>query len=262
MNAWRWVVMAAALIAGACNETYNTSPADGITPWPFTVDQLTLSCEPPAKVFVTTPDGRRYAVNGAARRDAPPMTEIQADSDTWPVIERGLELCRTGQGSLRLTGNARRPIASPLVRPEFTVTVSQIVGTTASAYANGAVDRQFPKLSITCGAGNPSVFVDLVRAPATPPPLQGVFGTFQVDGRPSQRFELSWTGEGGKWMLRSGGGSSRADDARLVAAMLAGREVTFTGPSTFAPSEPVTWDLSGFGEQLDAVRTLCGVRGL
>jgi len=59
-------------------------------------------------------------------------------------------------------------------------------------------------LRISCEPGRaPFLFLDLIRVPASGPPLRGVYGTFAGDGAP-ERLELSWTGNAAHWTVRTG----------------------------------------------------------
>ena len=59
-----WVVLGGASLVGLVAMA-NWSGSEAIDPWPFKIDEVTLSCER-SQVLVTAPDGRRYAVNGTA----------------------------------------------------------------------------------------------------------------------------------------------------------------------------------------------------
>lgn len=230
-----------------------------IQPWPFTVAWVDLTCEAPSKVFATAPDGRRFAVNGAARSDAPLMTDIQAYYDTAGLIQRGLSLCRDHSGPLRLTAPAQVAQAPEQVPRDnaFSVEASRLGGITATALSETVVDGSRPEVSFACEGGRATfLFLDLQRAPQTPPPLRGVYGSFRIDDGTPQRVELSWAGTGGQWSLRSD--DDHSVEARLVPAILAGQRLVFEGPAGFTSGEPVEWAMSGFGERMAAVREACG----
>jgi hypothetical protein len=259
----RSLVIAVALL-GACEPREEPRrPAPGsasetLTPWPFTVDRVELSCEAPSRVFVTTLDGRRFAVNGAARSDAPLMREIQGYYDASALIERGLRICESGGAPLQLIApRAADSTPAPPPAPTFTVEASQLGGIIASAEANSTIDGHLPTLSFSCDGGAATrVSFDLIRAPQTPPPLRGVYGTFQVDDLAPRRVEVSWGGPRGRWMIRSDDASSV--EAELVPVMLSGQQVTFIGPSGFTTGEPVVWAMTGFGDHLLNLRDVCG----
>jgi hypothetical protein len=72
--------------------------------WPFTVNQVTLSCQRYRAVVITTSDGKTYAYNRKAKsqlKHLPDASTITKPSPYGPrtympdpgLIERGLELC-------------------------------------------------------------------------------------------------------------------------------------------------------------------------
>jgi hypothetical protein len=115
------VVLAALAMAACSNPTTTTPSASSVEApagsigaeevsrgdfgedWPLTVDSGVLACQGAGAVTFTALDGTTYAVNGLAQ-SATPYPEIDpiwADSgkpkvDIGPLIDRGLDLCATG----------------------------------------------------------------------------------------------------------------------------------------------------------------------
>lgn len=80
--------------------------AETLSPWPFTVDEVTLRCRQPTgagwgMATATTSDGREFALNGTARSRYAPVDPIWAPNpairgtkiDIGPAINRALALC-------------------------------------------------------------------------------------------------------------------------------------------------------------------------
>ncbi|WP_048707408.1 hypothetical protein [Microvirga massiliensis] len=238
--------------------------ADTFDPWPFKTDEITLSCEL-SRVFVTTPDGRRYAVNGTARNFAPEprIQTIQAHYDISAVIRRGLELCDTGSRPIRIAAPVR--VAPPEPDPPSLKIEAGGLGTGffGTVEANEVIDGKRPELTFACKPGEPlGLQLDLIRAPQTAPPLRGVFGTFQIDGTEPVKVELAWVGLNGQWLLQRETDQDRVlQDDRLARALLKGQRVTFTGPAGFIAHSRITWALASLGDHFDEIRKTCGVRG-
>lgn len=260
----RWIggVIALALSTAACGDGQQTPSnssqpvGETIEPWPFNVDEVTLSCDPPGSmaVFVTSPNGKRYAVNGAARSEAPLMRDIQAVVDVQPLIRRGLKLCRDGGRTLRLYATKVEP-RPDAVAPKFTVEKADYGGGyDVNMESETVIDGRHPRLSLTCGDGKPFVFIDVIQGPEIPPPLRGVHASFRVDGDSPVRYEVSW-GMDGQWTLRSG--DERLADRRLIQAIAGGSEVVLQGPARYMPEGAIRWRLDGFGDRAGEVRGLC-----
>lgn len=269
-------LVAAILGLSACSRAPDAG-FETLEPWPFTVETVVLSCEPASippdvsqtaaetlrrhggKIFVTTEDGRRFAVNGTARAAAPLMTDIQAVVDTSPVIRRGLELCRGEGGSVRLVRSTAGTAAPPptVGPPAYTLRPQEIGdGYFATAQANEVINGVRPELTLACERGHaPMVLINVGEPPRTPPPLRGVYASFAIAGASTQRLEMSW-GTETMWTLRSG--DERREDAALARAILAGGEVRFTGAARYMPEETLTWDFAQFGEELGRIRVECG----
>jgi hypothetical protein len=234
-----------------------------IDPWPFKTTEVTLSCDR-NRVFVTTPDGRRYGVNGTARTFAPePRVEsIQAYYDTSAVIRRGNQLCETQSGPIRIVAPARTAPPDPN-RPSLKIEPRLPKGFYATVEAVEVVDGKRPKLTFECKPGEPlGLQMNFIRAPQTAPPLRGVFGNFQVDAAPAVNVELSW-GMNGLWMLRGTTDQDRVgQEDRLVRAMLAGQQIRFSGPAVYLASSPITWKLAELGTDFSKVRATCGTSAM
>ena len=60
---------AALLTLAGCNRNGATLSAQDVGPqWPFTVSEVRVVCAPTLALFITTDDGKAYAVNGQAER--------------------------------------------------------------------------------------------------------------------------------------------------------------------------------------------------
>ena len=112
-----------------------------------------------------------------------------------------------------------------------------------------AIDGRRPVLTLSCGSHRASFWLELVRVPdAAPGPS---YGLFKVDDGAPVRLPLTWLG-GDKWAL-----NVEADaEARLVGAMVAGRNIYFTGPEG-TTDRVYRWDLARLGAQLEEVRQGC-----
>lgn len=120
---------------------------------------------------------------------------------------------------------------------------------TVSLQSEDSIDGRRWLLSLFCGVRRKSLWLELVRAPdATPGPS---FGSFKVDDGAPVRLPLAWLG-GDKWRV----GVDAEGEARLVRAMVAGRNVYFTGPEG-TTDRVYRWDLERLGEGLGEVRQRC-----
>lgn len=227
-----------AILAG-CEAT----KIETLTPWPFRPDQVTLSCEPftvgdltSRRVFVTTPDGRRYAANGSARAVAPLTTPIETDPDTSAVISRGLKLCADEAGPLvirRPPQPASRP--SPARTPSAVTVTKSILGPGITIQSDGSSEPA--KLHISCDDGVASNLMFELEVRSPPAPLRGVFADFRLSRGSSSRVELS---QGGVpfWMVRDRGGVA---ERTAVARVLRGSAVTVTLSPPWGSGRPMTW---------------------
>lgn len=253
----RWALAAAALL-GCCGRPIEAPGDETLTPWPFTLDTVTLSCRGGAArmVFVETDDGRTFAVNGSARSEAPLMRDIQAEVNLAPLIARGLRLCDAGTGSVRL----KRPLETSEARIE-TAPASFVIepsdysdGVHATLEAQNAISGTRPRLTLGCSPGRaPMIILNLVQAPRTPPPLRGVMARFQI-GAQERSIEMSW-GLDATWTLRSG--DARLEDAQLTQLILEAGELAFIGDRQYMPAQAIHWDLAAHPDELARVRQLC-----
>lgn len=211
-------------------------PTEEFDPWPFRVDAVTLECKV-GRVYVTAPDGSRYGVNGSARGNSAGTEPIQSHYDVQPVIDRGLELCRSGADRARLVRPAaaarRDPLAgSSRIEPE----PSGVGGLALVTDESTAIGGQRPSLHASCSAdGSPDMSIDTARPPSRPPPLRGVFMRLTIDGEP-QRIEAAWA-LGSIWTTRE---LSEAAELRLVRALAEARAVQLEGLDGFAAT-PISW---------------------
>jgi len=112
------------------------------------------------------------------------------------------------------------------------------------------VDRRRPKLTLVCRAGKPATFrLDLVRPPASPPPLR-VFAQVQVKGGPEVTIELGLV-EGAIWepkMPRPDQPQFEAPDRNnqdrvlpILHAFSRERALTITPPAAYGPAGKLVW---------------------
>lgn len=230
-----------------------------IEPWPFNVTSVVLACENPGrKVFVTTADGQRYAVNGSARSDAPLMRDIQAEMNLGPLIEMGLGLCDRGQGPLTLVApppqveapGGAAPIAPMAIEPAGYGDTMHI-----SLQSDQLIAGQRSTLTVACKPdGPPMILFDLVTRPGTPPPLRGVYATIDAGDGP-QSVEMSY-GAGVIWTFRSG--DTRELDTRLVRTLLESNRFEMQASNRYMPRTRLVWRVQGAPEDMARFRSLCG----
>lgn len=229
-----------------------------LEPWPFNVTSVVLECENPArKVFVTTANGQRYAVNGTARADAPLMRDIQAEMDLEPLIRMGLGLCDRGEGPITLIApppqveapGGSLPIAPLRIEP---------VGYGDGVFFHFDSDQIYagarPQLSISCERDRPPMIqFDLITAPRTPPPLRGVDAYVRTDR--GTTVEMSYF-MNGVWTLRSG--DTRELDTELVRQMIESNRFELGASNRYMPRETFVWRVHGAPEDVARFRSLCG----
>lgn len=256
----RSLVFATVLFAVAACGQPTRHTEETMEPWPFNVPAAELSCVtdgPMLRVFATTPDGRRFAVNGAARSEAPLMTPIQGHYQTGDLIDRGLALCRSGSGPIRLVAPAQPALPDPGPPTYRIQPADDGRGFFVIAESSQIIDGRHPKLTFSCGGGRtPFLTIDFIRVPPSGPPLRGTFGTMTIGDDSPQRLEWSWTGDKAVWTIRTGDDS--ADHTQLVRAVVRAGAVTVAGPATYTPSEPINWTLADFGESLQQINATCG----
>ena len=236
-------------------DAVQSDSSESMTPWPLTVSEAWLSCEAPGRVFVRTPDGRRFAVNGAASSQARLFIDIQANYDARPLIERGLRLCVEGVSELHLVNRTPVVNATAPAAPTYSTEPSLLGGLTANFTSDALVDGQRAQLSLSCDRSGAFVFMNLVRVPPSAPPQGGLSAQFQVDRAAPLHFDLTWTGDGAGWTLDDG--DARRRHARLTRAILAGQRVTLTPPHRYTAGEAITWNIAGLGDRLADMRRAC-----
>ena len=112
------------------------------------------------------------------------------------------------------------------------------------------VDGRRPELTLTCADGFGSFWLALGRT--LEPGPAGAHGTIKVDDGAPLRLALTWLGED-RWAPRVGHDVETA----LVRAMVAGRNVYFSGPEG-TTDRAYRWDLSRVGAGLEELRRRCG----
>jgi hypothetical protein len=122
------------------------------------------------------------------------------------------------------------------------------------------VDGRRPTLTLVCRADEPVTFqLNLVRPPASPPPLRGVFAQMQVKGGPEVTVELGWTG-GAAWQARiphPAQDYSDTDDRNnqqrflpILHAFTRERKLTLRPPAAYTPGGDVVWSPQTMGPHL------------
>lgn len=228
-----------------------------LDPWPFKPQSVTLTCETNnaggKAVFVTTPDGTRYAVNGTARARAPAMDPINSDYRVDAAIQAGLALCDGGGGSAEFVAPPK--VAETVPTAETPTTVARVsvdsgpVGTFVTMKSDGGE----AVLSLECRGGEPTGFqVAFGSVPPTPPPLRGTMATVETDGA-KRVLEMGW-GMKDRWFPRRDMDAEKAKARAAASAILNAKEIAVYGPSGFTPSLPRTWRL---GDEMATVRKAC-----
>ena len=120
---------------------------------------------------------------------------------------------------------------------------------TVTLESEDAIDGRRPLLNLFCGVRRKSFWLELVRAPDAAPGL--TYGSFKVDDGAPVRLPLTWLG-GDKWRVAV----DAEGEARLVRAMVAGRNIYFAGPEG-TTDRVYRWDLERLGSQLGEVRERC-----
>jgi len=127
---------------------------------------------------------------------------------------------------------------------------SDVGAFTVSIQSEDAIDGRRPLLNLFCGERRKSFWLELVTEPEVEPGPS--FGAFKVDDGAPVRLPLTWLG-GDKWRVAV----DAEGEARLVRAMVAGRNIYFTGPEG-TTDRVYRWDLEQrLGGQLEAVRQGC-----
>jgi len=265
IRAWRRLAVTGAIfVAASCSR-----PAEEVLePWPFKPTRLTLSCEA-GRVFVTTPEGQRCAVNGSARPLAPITDEIQSHYNTSHVIQRGLALCQAKSDPITIKAPAALSAAGAgLLPPKATAKPAEVIadGTFLTIEADTLIDGRRPELTLVCEPGKKAdVQLDLVRAPAVPAPLRGMFGIFQVDQQPERRIELAWLTEGDRTVRTPHPAqteTARTDvinESNLLQTLrsfLRGSELRLVASDRYF--ESATWSKRTLGEHLSAAERCIG----
>jgi hypothetical protein len=263
-RSWRSFALTAVVVSASCSR-----PAEEVLePWPFKPTRLNLSCEA-GRVFVTTPEGRRYAANGSARAIAPITDEIQSHYDTSHVIQRGLALCEAKSDPITIKAPAAAgPTGIGAPAPKATLKPAEIApeGTFLTIEADTVIDGRRPELTLICEPSKKlDVQFELVQVPETAAPLRGLFGTFRVDQQPEQRIELAWLSED-DWTARTPH-PAQTDTARtdivnqgillqLLRSFVGGGKLHLSASDRYFQS--VTWSKSTFGEHLAAAERCVG----
>ncbi len=116
------------------------------------------------------------------------------------------------------------------------------------------------RLTLVCEPGTPATFqADLVRPPASPPPLRDVFAQLQAKGGPEVTIELGWMG-GARWQARVPHPSqpqSDTDDRNnqqrilpILHAFSRERKLTLRPPKDYSPGGEVVWSPQTLGPHL------------
>lgn len=123
---------------------------------------------------------------------------------------------------------------------------------TVTLQSEDSIDGRRPLLNLFCGARRSWFWLELVHAPSGEPGPS--FGSFKVDDGAPVRLPLTWLG-GDKWRLAV----DEEGEGRLVRAMVAGRNIYFTGPEG-TTDRVYRWDLARVGDRIGEVREACSRR--
>jgi hypothetical protein len=109
------------------------------------------------------------------------------------VINRGHELCKSGDGLIHLVAGVRAASLDP-GPPSFKLEPhDRSKGCFATVAAATLIDGQRPERIFVCEPGELlGLQMNLIRAQETAPSLRGVFGMLEVDATTPIRVELSW----------------------------------------------------------------------
>ncbi len=241
-------VVCLTLAVAACDRP----SAEVISPWPLKVENAVLSCTA-RRVFVTLPDGKKYAVNGSAMKDAPDIVEVTSHYDTTALITRGLKLCDDGSPAMEIHQGAEKSKAPPVSGRTYVEPNDKFIGGfSLISTESPPVDGQRPEISASCDEdGAPSLHLSLVQAPSRPPPLRGVFADFRFGGWPKQHVEMAWFDKG-NWLPRD-----KDAGRKLVRAMLKADHVSVTMPDTWVAKREFEWDLHASAADVRRMRKAC-----
>jgi hypothetical protein len=108
------------------------------------------------------------------------------------------------------------------------------------------------EITLACGPNSaPGLQLDLDHVPESPPPLDGVYGTFAFPtGKPMQ-VELAWA-TGSIWMPRRD-----VDGTRIVERFLEGGGLRFQPPMEYSKGGEIAWQAAALGEALPRAQKEC-----
>lgn len=247
--------MGAGITALALLSACGGSGTEVLDPWPFNIPQVELSCEA-GRVFVTTPEGTRYAANGSARAVSPYLQPLLAHYDASAVIRRGLRLCEQGQSRVTLQSPAPAQSSPPPDAPAVTVEQQELGrGVFVTVEAETVVGGRRPRLVLVCDTVSPPSFqLYLVQAPSSPPPVRGVYGTFTVAGAQPQRIELAW-GTEDSWSPRD---NNAPAVRRVVQALTSGKNLSLEPPPGYSAPTTMRWRAATLSSNAQNIQRQCG----
>lgn len=146
---------------------------------------------------------------------------------------------------------APAPVETPSVIIEDNTLLG---GVYVTIEADTTVSGQRPTIVLVCERNKPPSFqLYLKHAPATPPPLRGVYGSFKADDRPSQRIELGWL-TNDTWVP---GDQEKKSAAKLVRRIVSAKSVQFQPPRDYSNGDPIEWSGTTFAPRLAAIKREC-----
>lgn len=146
---------------------------------------------------------------------------------------------------------------SRILPPSTTIEESEILERVfITVEAQTVISGKRPTFVFVCGGARSRSFqLYLKHAPATPPPLRGVYGTFTVDGGPPRRIELGWA-TNDSWVPRDDEGPQAA---QLVRQIIAGRQFELIPPAGYSNGGTIRWNAATFAGRLPEIRRRCGL---
>jgi hypothetical protein len=131
------------------------------------------------------------------------------------------------------------------------------------------VDGRRPTMTLVCKPGELAALqLDLVRAPATPPPPRGIFAQMEVAGSNQITIELVWM-TGSTWapLLPQPGQATSDSEGRdnqrrllpILYAFARERALRLTPPAEYGPGYDLVWSPETLGPHLRAAQACAAV---
>ncbi len=225
-----------------------------ISPWPLTMPWALISCENSA-VFLQTPEGDRYAVNGTARSQAPLMDAVQTRYD-HDLIGEGLALCKENAPPLKIVpGPEATP--PPIGEPEWSLTEGGVRSDRISIVAKSedVIQGVRPELHIECDGDGGIAWIDMNRMPPRASPLREV--AKYKTGRVSNWTVISVSGVDGEWFLRNDKPEEKRAQKKFISDVLWSDLLVFSAPPGFNHDGEFSWRSDRLGDGISQARRTC-----